>query len=101
MNRVKEKKKIVWDKQGVYDLIQLSRVGLKYNHAMFLIASCFWEALMNIFHLPFGMVTATLFDVAANAGLQPTMADYEPAKTYSGFEANNAFSTFIEEHYSS
>lgn len=63
LNRVESHKTPMWEEQGIYDLIQLSRVGPRYNPTMLLVAMCFWDICTNTFHLPCGMVTPTLFDI--------------------------------------
>ena len=38
----------------------------------------FWDSTYNTFHLPCGMLTPTLFDVAAITGLRPTGETFDP-----------------------
>lgn len=47
----------IWQDQGIFDLVQLSRVGPRYNPHMLLVATCFWETTTITFQLPCGMVT--------------------------------------------
>lgn len=75
LNKVEKRRKLAWKKLGIFDLIQLSRVHLKYNPAMLLVVTCFWESTTKTFHLPCGMLTPSLFDPATIAGLQPTGED--------------------------
>lgn len=41
LNGVEKRGKALWKYLGIFDLIQLSRVHLKYNSAMLLAATCF------------------------------------------------------------
>lgn len=61
----------MWKYLGIFDLIQLSRVHLKYNPTMLLTGTCFWESANNTLHLPCGMLTPTLFYLAAIIGFRP------------------------------
>lgn len=60
LDRVQEKKKHFRSDLGIIELIQLSRVGPKYNSHMLIIAMCFWVSSTNTFHLPCGMITPHL-----------------------------------------
>ena len=102
LDRVQSAKGETWKQQGIFDLIQFSRTAIKYNHAMLFAAIHFWESSTNTFQIPCGMITPTLFDVAAITGLRPTGATYDPAKykdQKSIFDTKStSFSGFIEEH---
>lgn len=39
---------------------------------MLFVAILYWEGSMNTFHLRYGMVTTTLFDITSITSLQPT-----------------------------
>lgn len=71
LDKVEKKKEQFWKDRGIYDLIQLSKVGPKYNTNMLIPTLFFWEDSINTFHLRCGMVTHTLFDVSAITGLNP------------------------------
>lgn len=45
---------------------------------MLLASLYFWDSTYNIFHLPCGMVTPTLFDAATMVGLLPNGIDFDP-----------------------
>ena len=69
LDRVQSVKGASWRNQGFFDLIQLSRKEISYNPNMLLEAIHFWESSTNTFQLPCGMITPTLFDVAAITGV--------------------------------
>lgn len=76
--KVEKKKSQVWKNMGIFDMIQLSKVGHGYSQAMLIVSLYFWDTTHNTFHLPYGMMTPTLFDVAAITGLWPTGETYDP-----------------------
>lgn len=85
-----------------FDLIQMSRVSLSYNPNMLIFSMCFWDTSTNTFHLPCGMLTPALFDIATILGLQPTGMNFEPSRKTS---TNNSFNisrttynSFMEYH---
>lgn len=63
---------------GIYDLIILSKAGLEYSASMLVSSLYFWDNTHYTFHLPCGMVTPTLFDLAVIIGLKPTGHTYDP-----------------------
>lgn len=70
-----------------------------------LVASLYyWESTTNTFQLPCGMLTPTLFDVAAIIGLQPVDNNFNPNeksdKDNIDFDNNYAgFSRYIETYH--
>lgn len=56
---------------GIYDLIELSEYNLGYNFAQLMASFHIWHLDSNSFHVPFGMITPTLFNIAAITGLKP------------------------------
>lgn len=56
-NKVEKKKEQIWESQGIYHLIQLSRTGPKYNTNMLISSLYFWEGSTNTFQLCCGMIT--------------------------------------------
>lgn len=91
----------MWEEQGIYDLIQLSRVGPRYNPTMLFAVTCSWETYTNTFQLPCRMVTPILFDLVVIAGLRPSAEDYEPyAETNFNF-SSHTYNTIIGEHQGS
>ncbi|KAK2420536.1 serine/threonine-protein phosphatase 7 long form protein [Trifolium repens] len=81
LNKVEKQYATFWKDSGIFDLIQLSREGPKYNAEMLIAALHFWENSTNTFHLKAGMMTPTLFDVAAITGLRPTGPTFDPKYT--------------------
>ncbi|WJX66946.1 hypothetical protein P8452_51451 [Trifolium repens] len=81
LNKVEKEYATSWKERGIFDLIQLSREGPKYNAEMLIAALHFWENSTNTFHFKAGMMTPTLFDVAAITGLRPTGPTYDPKYT--------------------
>lgn len=77
LTRVEKKKKAMWKYSGIFELIQLLRVHLKHNPTMLLVATWFWESTTNTPHLPCGMLTPTLFDLATIVGLRPIREAYK------------------------
>jgi acetyl-CoA carboxylase carboxyltransferase component len=54
----------------------------------------FFESSINTFHFECGMMTPTLFDVAAITGLSPVGDAYDPAKTTQSIEFDDKEKTF-------
>ncbi|XP_050918350.1 uncharacterized protein LOC127135752 [Lathyrus oleraceus] len=95
-----EKKKASFSKElGIFDLIQMSKLGFSYCQPLLLSSLYFWDSTYNTFHLPCGMMTPTLFDVAAISGLSPTGETFDPyqdCENLIDFNVKNAsFSTYI------
>jgi hypothetical protein len=91
-----------WKDSGIYELIQLSRVGPKYQQEMIIAAMHFFESSTNTFHFECGMMTPTLFDVAAITGLSPVGDAYDPAKTTQSIEFDykeKTFKKYIQENH--
>lgn len=105
LDRVKEKKKHFLMDLGIFNLIQVSRVGLKYNSHMLIASTCLWDTSTNMFHLPCGMITLTLFEIAAIIGLQPTGETFKistKTKTNLRFTLNIVtYNSFIKDHQAS
>src|ERR1044072_7069656 len=80
LDRVQTVKGEAWKKQGIFDIIQISRKPIKCNAPMLLASIHFWESSTNTFQIPCGMITPTLFDVAAITGLKPIGQTYDPVK---------------------
>lgn len=72
LNKIEKAKAQTWKDMGIYDLIMLSKVGLEYSPSLLVYSLYFWDNTHYTFHLPCGMVTSTLFEVAAITGLKPT-----------------------------
>lgn len=78
LTKVEKKKAQFWKELGIFDLIQMSKLGFSYCQPLLLSSLYFWDSTYNTFHLPCGMTTPTLFDVAAISGLPPTGETFEP-----------------------
>jgi hypothetical protein len=102
LDKVQNKQGLFWRHHGLFDLIQLSREGTRYHIEMLSAALHFWESSTNTFHFKAGMMTPTLFDVAAIAGLKPTGPTYDPTYVSEHFTFDYkilTFSGFLKEHY--
>ena len=92
----------IWKDMGIYDLIMLSKTGLAYCPLMLVASQYFWDITHFTFHLPCGMVTPTLFDIAVITGLRPT-SDYLDPEDLSedpiGFSAMNPTYTVFINHF--
>ncbi|CAJ2651849.1 unnamed protein product [Trifolium pratense] len=90
LDRVQRDKADIWQACGIYDLIQLSRTGLKYQQEMIIAALRFFGSSTNTFHFECGMMTPTLLDVAAITGLSPLGDTYDPwSKSKAGSSNSN------------
>lgn len=78
LNNIEKQKSQAWKDIGIYDLIMLSKLDLDYSNPMLVSSLYFWDITHYTFHLPCGMVTPTLFDMAAITGLKPTGYTYDP-----------------------
>ena len=89
----------IWEDMGIYDLVMLSKTGLAYCPLMLVSSLYFWDNTHYTFHLPCGMVTPTLFDIAAIIGLRPTGYYFDPddmSEDTIGFSATKpTYTTFI------
>jgi hypothetical protein len=91
-----------WKDSGIYELIQLSRVGPQYQQEMIIAAMHFFESSTNTFHFECGMMTPTLFDVTAITGLSPIGETYDSAKTSQSIEFDykkKTFQKYIQENH--
>lgn len=59
LNKVESKKGKIWKDQGLFNLIQLSRVGHVCRQNMLLVALHFWESSTNTFQMRYDMITPT------------------------------------------
>lgn len=74
-----------------------------YNPNMLTTTICFWESSTNTFHLPHGMITPTLFDIAVITALWPTgetfnltlKHDIKPNFTFD----HTSFRNYIKDHH--
>lgn len=65
LTKVEKVKAQAWKDIGIYDLIMLSKLNLNYNTPMLISSLYFWDSTYYTFHLPCGMATPTLFDMAS------------------------------------
>lgn len=101
LSKFQRHKQEQWKKIGIFDLIQLSRTAHKVNPCLLLASLQFWEALTNTFKLPLGMLTPTLFDVAAIIGLSPLGDTFDPtAELRHSFDFDRpGFQNYMEDHF--
>lgn len=76
-NKIEKQKSQAWQDIGIYDLIMLSKLDLDYSSPMLVSSLYFWDNTHYTFHLPYGMITPTLFDMVAIIGLKPTGHTYD------------------------
>ncbi|KAL6276164.1 hypothetical protein ACE6H2_019765 [Prunus campanulata] len=100
------KLKTFWHKIGIYDALALCATGTFPCDRSLLIASlCFWSCSTNCMKLRFGMMTPTLLDLAAIAGLRPHGKDYSAAglpkstSKLSYSRTNKYFSNWVETYF--
>lgn len=102
LNKIEKTKAQNWKEMGIYDLIMLLKLGLEYISSMLVSSLYFWDNTHYTFHLPCGIITPTLFNLASITGLKPTRhtydldIDYEDTIAFSTSRA--AYSTHIA-HY--
>ncbi|WJX53648.1 hypothetical protein P8452_39620 [Trifolium repens] len=91
-----------WKDSGIFELLKLSRVGPKYHQEMLVTALHFFESSTNTFHFECGMMTPTLFDVAAITGFSPLGETYDLTKTGTSIEfapKEKTFQKYIQENH--
>ena len=102
LNKVESKKGQFWKDISIFDLVQLSRQGLKYYNEMLIAALYFWNASTNSLHLKRGMLTPTLLDVDGLTSLKPSGQTFDPENHESDicFDFKRfAYVVFIKEHH--
>lgn len=103
MNKIETKKGQTWKDKGIYDFVQLSRVGPPYCQNMLVATLYFWESSTNTLQIPYGMITLTLFDVVTITSLRPTSDNFDPTKRDEdtiNFNTNHvSFGKYIEDHH--
>ncbi|GAU41478.1 hypothetical protein TSUD_239540 [Trifolium subterraneum] len=100
LDRVQQDFGSLWKDFGIFDFIQLSRLGLKYQQEMIIAALHFFESSTNTFQFECGMMTPTFFDVAAITSFPPTGDTYDPTLAGSKIEPNiraKSYTRYIEE----
>ncbi|PNX90588.1 hypothetical protein L195_g046713, partial [Trifolium pratense] len=100
LNRVEKAYGDFWKEYGIFDFIQLSRMSLEYQPELLIAALHFFEKSSKTFQFKYGMMTPTLFDVAAITGLKPTRDTYNPtnsSKNISLSITKYTYSKYIEE----
>lgn len=78
LTKIEKQKAHTWKDIGIHDIIMLSKLDLDYNNPMLISSLYFWNNRHYTFHLPYGMVTPTLFNMAAITKLKPTGYTYDP-----------------------
>lgn len=104
LDKIQAKKAAIWEEQNIFNLIQLSRYGPKYDILLILAALHFWDSTTHSLHLKCGMLSPTLFDVAAIIGLKPLGDTFNPKQTSNtyGFDFDLAeanFNPYISAHH--
>lgn len=101
INKVQAKKKKHQEKLGIYDMVNLSRIGLRYNPCMLLASIFFWEGSTNTFQLSYGMLSLTLFNVASITGLNLVSSIFYPTlETQHKFTIKHfTYKTFIFDNH--
>jgi hypothetical protein len=98
LDRVEREYKEVWERYGIYPLIQFSGTGPKYRPELLIAAMHFYEKSTNTFQFKCGMMTPTLLDVAAITGLRPNGETFDLTQTSKNIELiykENTYSKFI------
>jgi hypothetical protein len=101
LNRVERDYGDFWKRHGIFDLIQFTRSGPRYNPEMLIAVMHFFEKSTNTFQFKCGMLTPTLMDVAVITGLRPNGETFDPTKTSNNIELvykENTFTKFIAEN---
>lgn len=82
-------------------MIQISRTGSRYNRTMLLGSTFFLEGSNNTFQFPYGILTPTLFDVAAITRLNPLGETFTPTidTNHEFFSERFIFKKFIINHH--
>jgi len=106
LDRVEKHKGAFWKSIGIFDLIQLSKQGPRYQKHMLLAALHFWNSSTNSLHLKCGMLTPTLLYIEAITGLKPTGEAFDPSVHESSvtfmFDKNRATGAhYITDHHKS
>jgi hypothetical protein len=102
LDKLEKKKGQFWKDIGIFDLIQLSRLGPKYHNELIIAALHFWNPSTNNLHLKCGMLTPTLLDVAGITGLKPTGQTFDPDDQQSEFSfdfTRSAYGNFAIDHH--
>lgn len=101
--KIENHKAQTWKEMEIFDMIQLSKVGLVYCQPILIISLYFWNNTHKNFQFPCGMLTPTLFDVAAITSLRPTGDTFDPnymTKETIGFNGSQAtFTRCILDHH--
>ncbi|PNX96851.1 hypothetical protein L195_g020066 [Trifolium pratense] len=78
------------------------KTGLKYQQEMIIAALRFFESSTNTFHFECGMMTPTLFDIAAITGLPPIGDTYDPSRASNNIKfdfQSKTYSKYIMENH--
>ena len=88
---------------GIFYLIQLSWVPIRYNIPMLWASLYFFSKTTNNFHFPYRMFGPTLFDLVVIAGLAPigSLIDpfYFPNKQFSIITKPLSYNKFVRNNY--
>lgn len=78
LTKVEKEKAQFWKELGIYDMIELSKVGQGYSQNMLITYFYFWDSTHNTFHFPCRILTPILFDIVVIAGFRPTGEVFDP-----------------------
>jgi len=78
LKKVESKKASVWKTLGIYNIIQIFRTGLNFDENLRLAAMHYRESSTNTMQLKCGLLSPTMFDVAAITRLPPIGESYDP-----------------------
>jgi len=102
LNKVEKSKGQFWKDISIFDLIQLSRQGLKYHNEMIIAALHFLNPSTNSLHLKCGILTPTLLDVVGLTGLKPSGQTINPDSHHSEMTfdfSRLAYGNFIKDQH--
>lgn len=61
-----------WKEIGIFDFMQLFRHQISFNPSMLRPIFYYWNKTTNTLQLPYGMISPTLFELAAVTSLRPS-----------------------------
>lgn len=77
LEKIEKNKSQVWKEMGIFELIQLLKIGPSYSQTMLLSSLYFWDSSHHTFHLPCSMMMPILFDITAITWLKPMGETYD------------------------
>ena len=106
LDRMEAEKETELRDLGIWDILQFSRSSIPFNKPLLNAALYFWSVSTNSFHFNFGMMSPTLYDLAALFGLKPAGHKFsamsqpkeDHSKLFSWSKSETSFSSFIRAH---